>query len=251
MLSHSQEWSMTIQSIATINGVGVEQIRSGMKELEEAGYVKRKRARDANGKLGGSDWYVSDLPTSENPTLENPQLKKTIYKKTKVKTTQPAENQQAGTTQDSEAKASGDSKKPLQQRITEWVYDKTNGSINFKAVMGVVKHHLERNRDPKLVANACLALYEAGKPITNQTLGQAMDGKLYGVVVAARATPTKTSDLTVEEVNQILGPDNWAPPMPPAEVYGDVEAERAWRQEQIMRHQEERRHMALERINGN
>lgn len=153
--------------------------------------------------------------------------------------------------QEPEAKASEDKssvakEKPIQQQVTEWVYDKTNGSINFKAVMGCVKYHLQRNREPALVANACIALYEAGKPITNQTLGQAMDGKIRGVVVNAPRKFKDSSEPTREEVDKLLGMDKWRIPSPPEDL--PVEQILTWESDQKKKHWEERKAQYLERI---
>lgn len=57
-------------------------------------------------------------------------------------------------------------------------------------------------------------------------------------------------ELTASEVNKILGPDNWAPPMPPAELGSDAEAIRAWREQLIEERLNERRKKAMGVING-
>lgn len=49
-------------------------VRSGLKELEEKGYLKRGRERNEKGQMINADWELADTPMFKNPTLENPTL---------------------------------------------------------------------------------------------------------------------------------------------------------------------------------
>lgn len=62
-------------------------IRTGLKNLEELGYLKRIKVRDKSGKYSGCDWIINEepylknpsmdaLPSFKNPNLENPNLEK-------------------------------------------------------------------------------------------------------------------------------------------------------------------------------
>lgn len=102
MLSLPEEWDYTLAGLAQINREKVDAIRTGIKELEAAGYIVRARERDARGRLGGTEYVIYeqpqlippiwdfptlDDPTLEKPTLENPmQLNKDIINKDKVST---------------------------------------------------------------------------------------------------------------------------------------------------------------------
>jgi hypothetical protein len=56
---------------------GLTSIKSGLKELELAGYLKRQQTRDTKGRINGVEWTICEapktqLPTSEKPMSENP-----------------------------------------------------------------------------------------------------------------------------------------------------------------------------------
>lgn len=84
MLSLPENWDYTLAGLAQINREGKSAIRSAVKELENAGYVRRRRVKDNNGKFSGNEYIIhespvlpspsSDFPTMEKPTLENPSL---------------------------------------------------------------------------------------------------------------------------------------------------------------------------------
>jgi hypothetical protein len=88
LLSHSQGWSVSIETLAKANNCGKDLIRSAVTELESAGYLVRKQAR--NGNLFGEVIYytsspadspLSGFPLSGFPMSENPTPKKNIVKK--------------------------------------------------------------------------------------------------------------------------------------------------------------------------
>ena len=77
MFSLPEGWDYTLKGLAHINMEGIDAVRSGIRELEKAGYVVRTRTRDEQGRLRGSNYKVyatPHLPKSDSPTLENPTL---------------------------------------------------------------------------------------------------------------------------------------------------------------------------------
>lgn len=68
-------------------------------------------------------------------------------------------------------------KKHPHQTATQNVYDQTGGAINFAAVMGIAKWLInERELTVEQTTQAIVAVYQQGKPIMKQTLGQHIDG---------------------------------------------------------------------------
>ena len=51
---------------------GRDSLRSGLKELEEKGYITRKRKRNDKGQVSTSYWELSEKPMLDNPTQEKP-----------------------------------------------------------------------------------------------------------------------------------------------------------------------------------
>ena len=73
MLSLPDNWEFSETGLCSIfKKDGRDSIRSGLKELEENGYLVRSRIRDDSGKLTSVEWTVSDRPMFEKPMLENP-----------------------------------------------------------------------------------------------------------------------------------------------------------------------------------
>ena len=73
MQSVSEDWDYSINGLATQFNDGVESIRSGIKELVDAGYITWTRHRDENGRVRGNDVYLHEIPVehkSEN-TVEH------------------------------------------------------------------------------------------------------------------------------------------------------------------------------------
>jgi len=87
VMSHSQGWSLIVNSLAEQNQEGKDAIRSAINELEHYGYLTRSQLNEA-GRFGESIWITHDpaeIPMAENPTTENPTPKKNIIKEEKVK----------------------------------------------------------------------------------------------------------------------------------------------------------------------
>lgn len=80
MFSLPDDWDYTLKGLAYLSTDGIDSIRSGIQELERAGYIFRSRIRDDHGHFRGTKYKVyptphspgSDVPTLENPTLVNP-----------------------------------------------------------------------------------------------------------------------------------------------------------------------------------
>ena len=88
MLSLPEDWDYTTKGLSMICKDGVDSICSTVKELENAGYVKRRRVRDAHGRLTEVEYTILEKPEPpdnsekppkrENPVLENPVLENPV-----------------------------------------------------------------------------------------------------------------------------------------------------------------------------
>jgi hypothetical protein len=90
MLSQPINWQFHENDLVNRSPMGRDHLRSVVRELEAAGYLRRSRMRKANGVLGGPTWHVwatpqspesttnTDIsPATGNPTTENPSQAKT------------------------------------------------------------------------------------------------------------------------------------------------------------------------------
>lgn len=83
MLSLPEGWDYTTKGLAMICKDGVDSICSTVRELENAGYIQRRRIRDSHGRLAEIEYTILERPAEmgtspkrENPVLENPVLEK-------------------------------------------------------------------------------------------------------------------------------------------------------------------------------
>ena len=90
MLSLPEEWNYTTRGLAAICKEGVDSIGTALKELENAGYIKRNRLRDEKGKITDTEYVIFErpqnepetdepdmaLPHTESPHTENPYMDK-------------------------------------------------------------------------------------------------------------------------------------------------------------------------------
>lgn len=115
LLSRPNDWKIYETELIKHTSDGLSSLKSGIKQLEEAGYIKRVRKRDDKGRMQGYDYEVYEQPnhmrksnvvnendnsihmrksnvgksnngkpTLENPTMENRMLLIIIVLKIKV-----------------------------------------------------------------------------------------------------------------------------------------------------------------------
>ena len=77
MLSLPEDWDYTTKGLSCICKDGVDSICATIKELEKAGYVKRRRLRDTQGRLSDLEYTILEKPEPlpsppESPQRENP-----------------------------------------------------------------------------------------------------------------------------------------------------------------------------------
>jgi hypothetical protein len=58
ILSHSPEYPLTVEQMVKENANGADAVAMAMKRLERAGYLRRERQRNKNGRLGHYDWHL-------------------------------------------------------------------------------------------------------------------------------------------------------------------------------------------------
>lgn len=69
--SQADEWDFYETEVTKHSIDGLSSLRSGLKELELQGYLKRQRVRDKQGKFKENEWLLSDNSMLEKPICEN------------------------------------------------------------------------------------------------------------------------------------------------------------------------------------
>lgn len=95
MLSLPDNWDFSEKGLcAILEKDGQSSIRSGLKELEEYGYLVRTRERDQHGKISNVAWTIYDYPHLENPSMVNPSLDNRLQLNTKRSSTDESRNKE-------------------------------------------------------------------------------------------------------------------------------------------------------------
>ncbi len=69
--THRDGYGISEEGIAECGTDGLASVRSGIKELIEYGYLRRTRSRDERGRLGESEYYITDMPDGLTITLND------------------------------------------------------------------------------------------------------------------------------------------------------------------------------------
>ncbi|MEZ0089991.1 hypothetical protein [Streptacidiphilus sp. EB129] len=72
--THRDGYGVTPESIAHFSTDGVSAVKVALRNLEEYGYLRRTRTRNADGTLGSSVYFITDQPETfeDAPELESP-----------------------------------------------------------------------------------------------------------------------------------------------------------------------------------
>ena len=89
MLSLPEDWDYTLAGLCYINRESKDAIRTAIRELEQAGYIRRRQTTDRGGKFAGNEYTIYERPqeplpgepSSEKPSSGNPTTGKPLSEK--------------------------------------------------------------------------------------------------------------------------------------------------------------------------
>ncbi len=204
MLSHADGYRISAARIAAEGKEGRDAIRTAMDELEAGGYLKRRRVQSSGGRWSHeihvyerASAPTTDSQASENQASENQasvnqasvfqasvsQASEEVPRSTTKKNQQeePPTETSASTSSAPET-ISGEPVTAVGVAIARAYVDhvrETTGHSppeNFHAIRGVVTAALEDRFEPTAVKRALVAVDTARRPLTKQTLWEAMLG---------------------------------------------------------------------------
>lgn len=91
--SKADDWQFYIKEIASKSKDGIDSVRSGIKELEDAGYLERERVNNKDTGLIEYDYIIHESPYREKPHTVNP-----ITDKSNTNNKQPINKEQKNNT---------------------------------------------------------------------------------------------------------------------------------------------------------
>jgi hypothetical protein len=93
IMTHSEGWTLTLESLVERGTEGRDALRSAIKELEDCGYLRRNRVRDDQGRLGGIDYILQEPDTYVGkPDVGSASVGETATKNTNSQEHQVIEN---------------------------------------------------------------------------------------------------------------------------------------------------------------
>lgn len=72
MLSLPEDWDYSIRGLAAICKEGVDAITSALRELEEQGYVMRRRLRSQSGRICDTEYVIYEQPRAAAQNMDSP-----------------------------------------------------------------------------------------------------------------------------------------------------------------------------------
>lgn len=175
ILSHSDEWNTTSEDLARGGKEGRDAVRTALTELEEAGYLRREKRQDAQGR-----WSTQAVVYDSPQTFPAATKQGSLFDPTPEKPTpdQP--------TPDDPALTEGPSQKNLvpsePARAPAWqvadaAYRAMDKMGNFMGLQQIAKKALDAGHPQEAVTAAMLDLIGGGRPISGQTVYQALSSQ--------------------------------------------------------------------------
>ena len=75
MLSLPEDWDYTLDGLSRLFSDGIDSIRKGIHELEEHGYIVRRRVRDENGQFSHNEYIIYETPQTTGKPVKEPEEK--------------------------------------------------------------------------------------------------------------------------------------------------------------------------------
>lgn len=73
LLSRPDDWKVLVNDFKKRGNLGRDGIYALLRELRQAGYVRFERNRDAQGRMRGGTYIVSEIPHSASPDVAQPE----------------------------------------------------------------------------------------------------------------------------------------------------------------------------------
>ena len=74
ILSLPNTWDYTLSGLAVISSEGICAVRNMVHELEDRGYINRRRLRNEKGQVKNTEYVIYEHPHREKPVVDNPTL---------------------------------------------------------------------------------------------------------------------------------------------------------------------------------
>lgn len=97
LLSLPAGWNYSVRGLAAVCREGVEAVAGALRELEEAGYVRRYRVRGADGRIQDTEYLIWEKPEAAAPGAGKPEAAKSPQSRKEKQRTKQARKEQSRT----------------------------------------------------------------------------------------------------------------------------------------------------------
>ncbi len=126
--SQADEWEFSEVEVSRHAKDGRDSLRSGLNELEQYGYLDRKRVRNNAGQVSSSKWILHEKPMLENHTQENPTQENGTQRYHQEKITSKKDNIKRSNSQ-----AGPDNTSHIRKEVIEYLNQKLGTSYKSNA----------------------------------------------------------------------------------------------------------------------
>lgn len=189
VLSYPDDWGTTSEELARKGTEGRDAVRTALTELEEAGYLRRVKRQDNRGRWT-TQAVIYDTPTAPPVSIQEtlfstddgkPGVGSPVVGKPGPNRTLPT-NTPSLREGDPEADQPAEKPKNPADQVAAAVYEAMDRMGNYMALRQVAGKAIKAGHTPEAVQAAMVALLDAGKPLTGQTVYQALNGPQGGTI---------------------------------------------------------------------
>ena len=192
ILSYPDDWRTTSDDLAKAGKEGRDAIQKAMKELETAGYLRRQRRQNDKGRWS-TETVVYDTPDAPAVSIQDelfpnpgdvstgtgfPGFGIPGFGKPGAGKPGPKNRTLLQNTVPTEQAPSADEVKvrPPADEVATVIYEAMDRMGNYMALRQVASKALKAGHDPEAVTKAMKSILAEGRPITGQTLWNALTG---------------------------------------------------------------------------
>jgi hypothetical protein len=185
VLSLPDDWQTSAEELTRRGVEGRDAIRAALTELEEAGYLRRVRRQDQRGRWSTQN-VIYDTPSAPQASVQEvlfpgpdstddgfPGVGSPVVGNPGDKQTPPTNNPSL---REGASDPEPPARKPADEVATA-LYEAMDKMGNYMALRSVAAKALKAGHPPEAVQAAMMGLLNAGKPLTGQTVYQALSGQ--------------------------------------------------------------------------
>lgn len=180
ILSHSDDWTTSSDTLARAGKEGRDAVRTALTELEDAGYLRREKRRNDQGRYV-TQAVVYDRPQQFAPRTQQGDLfdPAPIFPPLEKPTMESQASIEELSTEDS---APAERVIHPADQVATVVYEAMGKMGKYIALRQIALKALNLGHSPGTVTAAMVSVWDAGRPVVAQSVAQALKGSKGGTI---------------------------------------------------------------------